>query len=76
MEKELVQYIAENLVNDTDQIKIKERTTRNATIIQLNVAKSDMGRVIGRNGRVANAIRSLLKVVGNKKNTRVILDID
>jgi uncharacterized protein len=76
MERDLIQYIAENLVNETDEIRVKSRKTRNALIIQLTVAKPDMGRVIGKGGRVANAMRSLLKVMGSKTNTKVILDID
>lgn len=76
MEKELVQYIAENLVNDPSQVEIKSRETRSSTVLELTVAKNDMGRVIGKQGRVANAIRTLLKVVASKKDTRIILDID
>ena len=76
MEKELVQYIAENLVNDPDEIEVKAKRTGSSLILELHVAKGDMGRVIGKNGRVANAIRSLLRSMGNKNNKRVILEID
>lgn len=76
MEKDLVEYIATNLVNDPDQVEINVKETGSSVILEMHVAKSDMGRVIGKNGRVANAIRSLLNVVGNKKNKRVILEID
>ncbi|TVR23068.1 MAG: KH domain-containing protein [Anaerolineaceae bacterium] len=76
MEKDLVQYIAENLVNEPDKVRVRSRRARDSVIVQLNVARADMGRVIGKQGRVANAIRSLLKVAGQKNDTRVILDID
>ncbi len=76
MEKELVKYIAENLVNNPEEITVKARRTGSSLILELHVAKGDMGRVIGKNGRVANAIRSLLRTMGNKQNTRVILEID
>ncbi len=76
MEKDLVRYITENLVNHPEEIQIRSRRTRNSTVIQLSVAKSDMGRVIGRQGRVANAIRTLLKVAGQKSDTKIVLDID
>jgi hypothetical protein len=76
MEKELVEYIAENLVNDPSQVHVKVRDTRSSTILELTVAKSDMGRVIGKQGRVANAVRSLLRVIGTQQDKRVILEID
>jgi uncharacterized protein len=75
-EKELVEYIAHNLVNDPSQVRVVTRTAGSSTIIDLHVAREDMGRVIGKNGRVANAIRSLLRAVASKENTRIILEID
>jgi uncharacterized protein len=76
MEKELVEYIAQNLVNDPSQVQVNQKKTSSSTILELHVAKGDMGRVIGKQGRVANAIRSLLRVAGSSKNTRIILEID
>lgn len=76
MEKELVEYIATNLVNDPSQITLKSKTTSSSIILELHVARGDMGRVIGKNGRVANAIRSLLRVIATQKDTRIILEID
>lgn len=76
IEEELVEYIAQNLVNDPSQVQVKSRRTSSSTILELNVAPDDMGRVIGKQGRVANAIRSLLRVIAKRKNTRIILDID
>jgi hypothetical protein len=76
MEQELVEHIAKNLVNDPSQVRVNRRRAGSATVLELHVAPEDMGRVIGKNGRVANAIRSLLRVVGSQKNRRVILEID
>lgn len=76
MAKELVEYIAQNLVNDPTQVHLKEKRTPSSIILELRVAKSDMGRVIGKQGRVANAIRSLLRVVSTKDDIRIILEID
>ncbi len=76
MAKELVEYIAQNLVNDPSQVHLKEKRTPSSIILELRVAKSDMGRVIGKQGRVANAIRSLLRVVSTKDDVRIILEID
>jgi hypothetical protein len=76
MEKDLVRYIAENLVNEPEKVVVKSRRTRSSLILELKVDKSDMGRVIGKQGRVANAIRTLLKVMATRDDTRVILDID
>lgn len=75
MERDLVEYIARNLVNDPDAVTVKSRRTRSSVILQLNVARPDMGRVIGKQGRVANAIRTLLKAA-SEDQTRIILDID
>jgi uncharacterized protein len=74
--KELVSYIARNLVDDPEAVKVVERTRgRNNVELNLHVARSDMGRVIGRNGRVANAMRSLIRVAAVKQNKRVTLEI-
>ncbi|MBC7869974.1 MAG: KH domain-containing protein [Chitinophagaceae bacterium] len=76
MEKELVEYIAKNLVNDPSQVEVNAKRAGSSTILELHVARGDMGRVIGKSGRVANAIRSLLRVVATQKDTRITLEID
>ncbi|PJF21063.1 MAG: RNA-binding protein [Phototrophicales bacterium] len=77
MERDLVEYIAKNLVNHPDKVEIYTKRTRSAFIIKLHVMQGDMGRVIGKQGRVANAIRTLLKATDNdKKHNRVILEIN
>jgi len=76
MERELIEYIAKNLVNNPDEVSVKSRQAGSTTILELKVAQGDMGRVIGKQGRVANAMRSLLRVIGDRENTRINLDID
>jgi uncharacterized protein len=77
MEQELVEYIAKQLVNEPQQVKVNCRITSTSVIVELRVAQQDMGRIIGKNGRVANAIRALLRVAADEHHDkRVILDID
>jgi hypothetical protein len=75
MEDKLVEYIAKNLVDDPSRVEVSRKETHSAIIVQLHVASGDMGRVIGKSGRVANAIRALLRV-SVKSDKRVILEID
>jgi hypothetical protein len=76
MEAELVEYIAQNLVNEPDKVRVETKRSGSSIILELRVARADMGRVIGKDGRVANAIRSLLRVKAKQKDTRIILEID
>lgn len=73
--KELIEYIAKSLVDDPSQVKVVENTSGSSTVLELKVAPEDMGRVIGKNGRVANAIRVLVRVVAAKNGKHVTLDI-
>ena len=73
--KELVEYIARSLVDDPTQVQVSSMPSGPTTNLRLMVAKEDMGRVIGRNGRVANAMRALLKVAAARENKRAHLDI-
>lgn len=73
--KELVEYIAKSLVDDPDQVEVREIEGSNSVILELSVAPDDMGRVIGKNGRVANAMRTLLRVIAAKQGRRVNLEI-
>ncbi|MBN2469914.1 MAG: KH domain-containing protein [Anaerolineae bacterium] len=73
--KELVEYVAKSLVDDPSQVSVTEVISGNSTVLELHVAPEDMGRVIGRNGRVANALRTLLRVQSSKQGARITLDI-
>jgi predicted RNA-binding protein YlqC (UPF0109 family) len=73
--KELVEYIAKSLVDDPSQVEVTEILRASSVILRLQVAQEDKGRVIGRNGRVANAIRNLLRVVATRQGKRVNLEI-
>jgi predicted RNA-binding protein YlqC (UPF0109 family) len=73
--KELIEYIAKSLVDDPSSVKVTEVEGKAAVILELQVAPQDMGRVIGRGGRVANAMRTLLRVVAAKQGKRANLEI-
>lgn len=73
--KELIEYIARSLVDDPTQVKVWERKKGEGTEVALKVAREDMGRVIGRSGRVANAIRILLQVAAARDGKRAFLQI-
>ncbi len=73
--KELVEYIAKSLVDDPSQVRVDEIEGATSVILELHVAPDDMGRVIGKGGRVANAMRTLLRVIAAKQGKRVTLEI-
>lgn len=73
--KELVEYITKSLVDDPSQVEVVEMRQGGTVILSLKVAQEDKGRVIGRNGRVANSMRSLLRVMGARQGKRVNLEI-
>jgi hypothetical protein len=73
--KNLIEYIAKSLVDDPSQVQVTQIEGGSAVILELHVAPEDMGRVIGRSGRVANAMRTLLRVVASKKGKRANLEI-
>jgi len=73
--KELVEFVAKALVDDADAVRIRMHERDQATIIELEVAPNDLGKVIGRQGRTARAMRTLLAAAGQKTRRRYILDI-
>ena len=73
--KELVEVIAKALVDNPDRVKVTEREEDNATIVELSVAQEDMGKVIGKQGRIAKAIRTVVKAAASIENKRVSVDI-
>jgi len=73
--KELIEYIAKTLVDDPSQVYVEEIVGARQIVYRLEVAPEDMGRVIGKGGRVANAMRALLRVAAVRRGKRVILEI-
>ena len=73
---DLIRYIAESIVDYPDEIVIEEENRRGRTIYRLQVSPEDKGKIIGRNGRVAQSIRALLRVAAVKQDVRVVLEID
>jgi predicted RNA-binding protein YlqC (UPF0109 family) len=74
--KELIEYIARSLVDDPTQVDIAQYRRGNTFEFKLHVAKEDMGRVIGKNGRVANAMRILLNVSAAREGKQASLDVE
>ena len=73
--KELVEVIAKALVDDPDSVVVTEREEKKATVLEVKVADSDMGKGIGKQGRIAKAIRSVVKAAAAKEDKKVIVDI-
>ena len=71
----LVEFVAKSLVDEPEAVKVDQYQRGNTIHLELNVSKEDMGRVIGKGGQVANAIRTLLKVAAAREGSRVNLDI-
>jgi predicted RNA-binding protein YlqC (UPF0109 family) len=73
--KELIEYMAKALVDDPESVRVQEIEGTSATIYELSVSPEDMGRVIGKGGRVANAMRTLLRAAAARQGRRVTLEI-
>jgi predicted RNA-binding protein YlqC (UPF0109 family) len=73
--KELLTYIAQNLVDYPDEVSVTEREEETETVFELRVNPSDMGKVIGRSGRIAKEIRSLMRSVAQRQGKRISVDI-
>lgn len=73
--KELVEYIAKSIASHPDEVKVTEEEDDGRILLRLEVAPDDKGKVIGRQGRVAQSIRALLRVAAVKQGTRAILEI-
>ena len=73
--KELVLFIAKQLVNDPESVDVKETQGDTASVLELKVAKEDIGRVIGKQGRTAKSIRTILNASASRTNRKVILEI-
>ncbi|GAB4484864.1 MAG: KH domain-containing protein [Anaerolineales bacterium] len=73
--KALTEFIAQSLVESPEQVQVSQSRQGNRIHLQLRVAREDMGRVIGKGGRVANAIRILLRVASEREGQQVTLDV-
>jgi uncharacterized protein len=73
--QDLVEYIAKSLVEDPSQVSVGIVENANSIILELHVAADDMGRVIGKGGRIANALRTLVRVAAVRQGKRVSLEI-
>ncbi len=73
--KELVEFIVKSLVDDPSQVYVSEINGENAVILEVRVGPEDMGRVIGKDGRTVNAIRTLVKVLAARQGKRVTLEL-
>ena len=73
--KELVEVVAKALVDNPDEVVVTEKTEGKNIILELHVAPSDMGKVIGKQGRIAKAIRAVVKAASSKENKRVDVEI-
>lgn len=73
--KELIEYIAKALVDHPDQVKVSEIGGENTSVIELVVAKEDLGKVIGKQGRTARAMRTILTAASTKLRKRSVLEI-
>ena len=71
----LVLHIAKSLVDDPDSVSVKINETPESVTVQLSVAPDDMGKIIGKHGRIANAIRTIMKAVANVQHKKVYVDI-
>ena len=74
--KELIEYIARSLASDPDAVQVTETVVDGQVVLRLQVAPDDKGKVIGRQGRVAQAMRVLLRVAAVKDGTRAMLEIE
>lgn len=73
--KELVEVIARSLVDNPDEVKVNEIAGEQSIILELRVAPEDMGKVIGKQGRIAKAIRTVVKAAAIKEEKRVVVEI-
>jgi hypothetical protein len=73
--KELVEFIAQSLVDHPDQVSVEEIEGDQTSVLELKVAKDDLGKIIGKQGRTARALRTLLSAASAKSNKRSVLEI-
>lgn len=74
--KELVAYVARSLVDNKDAVTVEETVGPEATILELHVAPEDMGKVIGKQGRIAKAMRTVMRAAATRQDAKVSVEID
>lgn len=72
---ELVKYVAESLVDNPSEVKVKQVEGEKTIVLELSVAREDMGKVIGKQGRIAKAIRSVVKAASSKSRKKYVVEI-
>jgi len=72
---ELLAYLAQRLVDNPDAVRVEEEERDDAVVLRLHVAKEDVGKVIGRQGRIARALRTLVRASGGRRHERALLEI-
>jgi predicted RNA-binding protein YlqC (UPF0109 family) len=72
---ELLAFLAKRLVDDPDAVRVEEEEREDAIVLRLHVAKDDVGKVIGRQGRIARALRAIVRAGGARQRRRLILEI-
>lgn len=75
LEKDLVEYIAKSLVDDPENVNVNIIEGEKSTILELKVSQDDIGKVIGKHGRIAKAVRTVLSAAASKSGKRVVLEI-
>jgi predicted RNA-binding protein YlqC (UPF0109 family) len=73
--EELLEYLARNLVDEPDAVRVVRSEREGAVVLELHVAPGDVGKVIGRQGRVARALRTLVRASGGRRHERAVLEI-
>jgi predicted RNA-binding protein YlqC (UPF0109 family) len=73
--KELLHYLAKSLVTNPEAVEVKESVNDNTSLLELRVAKEDLGRIIGKQGRTAKSIRAVLSAAASRSNRKVVLEI-
>ena len=73
--KELLEFIAKSMVSEPDSVTVEEAVTESSVVLTLHVAEGDMGKVIGKQGRIAKAIRTVVKAAASHENKKVTVDI-
>jgi len=73
--KEIVEYLARRLVDDPEAVSVEEVEREGAVVLQLHVAQDDVGKVIGRQGRIARALRTIVRASAARREERVLLEI-